>query len=316
MRAYSAVLVDAMHGSDRTHEENIRDTVTSVKWRSAVSSDGSGSTGAFASELRGLLDVQVHPDVSNSDFAAQANVSASTLSAAVGGKVVPTASVLTAILTAAGLGPTESGPWLNKRDAAASRPPSTTMGEHDTVRALVATRLAQWDSAAPGDPDYRINTRLLTRDEVLVCFRSAQDGALSPRQLAFILASAVFWGHRYLRWLEVAGTTADAAEVLVDGIVSPFRRVRWRSAWLLQRFDEPLRSRAVDLISEIWELSISEEEMEILQPILKGIKTSSVEATLRSWTDPEIDQGYARRSMLNEFVFECAKPGARGRLQA
>jgi lambda repressor-like predicted transcriptional regulator len=275
---------------------------------------------AFAADLRSLIESQIHAETANADFARMAEVSPATLSSALGGTALPSEKTVAAILKAAAIGGTDAEIWQTRRaqllepESVSGSNPTTSPPHFDELKLKLATRREAWDAGELGDPDYRLNTQLLGRDDVLAAFTYARDGLLSDPDLTYLLASAIYWGHRYLRWLELAGHTAGVAEMLVDNIVSPFRRQRWRSAWLLQRFGEPLKSDAVALAGDLLTMTCSPAELERQQPILAAITATNVETALRENPDTDLDRDHARRSLLNEFHFEEAKPGARGRL--
>lgn len=100
----------------------------------------------------------------------------------------------------------------------------------------------------------------------------------------------------------------------MDLIVGPFRRQRWRAAWLLQRFPSPIKDQAVSLIDEILMSTVSKAEYKRLSPLVDAIRASVVESLLRTWDDSDLDRGEVRRSLENEFAFESTSLGARGRL--
>jgi hypothetical protein len=179
---------------------------------------------------------------------------------------------------------------------------------------MVAAKRKDWDAAEPGDPDYRLNRNLLSREELQLTFRLAVNGEFNRGEMGFLLSSAVFWGERYSRWLDIAGHTGEVAEVLVDHILGPFRRPRWRAAWLLERFPPSLREAAVNLAGEFISNSTSIEEQQRLKVILRAVTDQSVEATIRTSSDEDLTRDHIARTLLNEFAFENQKTGARGRL--
>lgn len=147
-----------------------------MRWRSELDSSTEPSV-EFARDLRGLLDAHVRPDLGNSDFARTAGISPSALSAAVSGRTPPSAKVLDAILRCVGVRQEEINRWQSRRELAASGTPgqgaSVSLND-DVVLNIVRAKHAVWDLAQPGDPDYRLNTRLLKDHEVVAAFPLAR----------------------------------------------------------------------------------------------------------------------------------------------